>query len=306
MTQQFRRDWGGDEWEIFARRLVQTRHGPENVQDVPAAVKGDAGIDFITTDGCCYQCYAPAQSANTAKAASAMKHKATRDLGKIVKNQTVVASLLGSIRMSRWILLCPFLDDKSVISHLRSKETLLRSSSCSFLNADFRAIVQSTAAFEVEVSALRLRSLGAPLVVRDPTPDEIQLHSPTIEIRIDKKLRRGFPRLTDQRRSVRKQAYIRAHLTSANALDQLKRDFPDLWEAYRRTVRAEEVRLEAIGPQSEGPSEQLDRAQHRLEQQFSQILPVIERSAITVMATGTLATWLIECPLDFEPMPIHE
>ena len=306
MTQQFRRDWGGDEWEIFARRLVQMRHGPENVQDVPAAVKGDAGIDFFTTDGCCYQCYAPAQSEDTAKAASAMKHKATRDLKKIAQNQTVIAGLLGSIRMSRWILLCPFLDDKSVISHLRSKEDVLHSSGCSFLSADFRALAQSAVSFEVEVDALRRRSLGAPLAVREPTPTELQLHSSNIEIRIDKKLQRGFPNLTDQHRSVRKQAYIRAHLTSTNALDQLKRDFADLWEAHRRAVRAEEVRLEAIGPQSEEPSAQLDQAQDRLEQQLSTTLPMIERSTITVMATGTLATWLFECPLDFEPISRNE
>ena len=306
MTSEFRRDWGGDEWETFARRLVQMRHGPENVQDVPARVKGDAGIDYFTTNGCCYQCYAPQQSTDTAKATSAMKSKATRDIGKIATNRAAVASILGSISMSRWILLCPFLDDKSVIAHIRAKEELLKEASLSFISPDFRALVQSTRDFEVEVDKLRLRSQGLPLAIREPTPSEVQATPPAIELRIDQKFQRGFPRLDANTRSTRKQAYMRAQLTSANALDQIKREFPDLWEAYRRTIRAEEVRLEATGPRSIGPEQQLTDAQDRLEEQLSSTLPTLERSTITVMATGAMANWLIECPLDFEPLREHE
>lgn len=81
----YRRAWKGDEWQAFALQLVQRRHGPENVQVVPDSVGGDAGLEFFTTSGCLYQCYAPEETADVAKAASAMKAKAGRDLPKLLK-----------------------------------------------------------------------------------------------------------------------------------------------------------------------------------------------------------------------------
>ena len=303
MPEIFARDWTGEDWQNFARRLVQARHGPQNVQEVPATVMGDAGIDFFTTDGCAYQCYAPAQSANTAKASSAMKGKATRDLNKLQEKRSVVAALLGSIELSRWILLCPFLDDKSVIVHLRTKEQTLQNADLSFLTTDFRVLVQSALDFESELRALRMRSLGFPLDLKIPTDEAVAIHSSAIDTQIDHKLQRGFPRLLPQRRNELRRAHIRAHLTASNMLDQLKCDFPDLWEAYRRTVRTEELRLAAAGPGSEGSGNQLASEQTRLESQLSSTLQSLERPTITAMAVGVLATWLIECPLDFDSPP---
>ena len=112
MQFELKRDWDSTDWEEFALRLVQVRHGAENVQRVPDKVRGDAGIEFLTTEGCCYQCYAPAQSADTAKEASAMKRKATRDLAKLTRNSSIIEALLGTRKLTRWILLCPFLGVK--------------------------------------------------------------------------------------------------------------------------------------------------------------------------------------------------
>jgi hypothetical protein len=72
----FLRAWDPDGWQAFALQLVQLRHYPQNVQIVPDAVRGDAGIEFFSTDGCLYQCYAPEEVADVGKAASAMKEKA--------------------------------------------------------------------------------------------------------------------------------------------------------------------------------------------------------------------------------------
>lgn len=88
----FRRLWSGDEWQRFALKLVQLRHGSQNVQIVPDKVRGDAGIELITTNGCLYQCYAPQEVSDVSKAASAMKAKARVDLPKLVKNKTVTCA----------------------------------------------------------------------------------------------------------------------------------------------------------------------------------------------------------------------
>src|SRR4051794_38642643 len=111
-----RRAWTGDEWQGYALQLVQRRHGPENVQIVPDSVGGDAGLEFFTTSGCVYQCYAPEETSDFAKAASAMQAKAGRDLPKLANNKNKIELILGGIVVNRWILLCPFLDNKNVVA----------------------------------------------------------------------------------------------------------------------------------------------------------------------------------------------
>lgn len=300
MTQQWRRAWDGAEWQNFARRLVQTRHGPQNVQDVPDRVKGDAGIEFFTTDGCCYQCYAPEQSSDTSKAASAMKHKASRDLRKLIKNQEVVRRMLGSIRVSRWILLCPFLDDKAVIAHVRTKAGQLGIHDLDYVDCNFSALVQSQIDFENELMQLRSRSLGLPIDVQPPSTRAMEVAIAQYSTHLDQKIRRGFPDSTATERARRRNKFMLEHLRCANALDQLKQEYPDLWELYRRTIRTEEARLESIGSSSDEPRQQLNGELSRLESLLPNILPSLDQPAVKEIALGTLATWLVECPLDFE------
>ena len=299
MQFELKREWDGKEWEAFALRLVQVRHGAQNVQVVPDKVRGDAGIEFLTTDGCCYQCYAPEESADTAKAASAMKSKATRDLGKLRKNAPTIKGLLGERKIARWILLCPFVDDKAVISHIVERTEKDSIHDLDFVGDDFHGLVQSLADFESALTTLRSRPLGIPIDAAAPTPEETSIHHQKVGTQIDAKLERGFPQTPVDVRNNRARYYVHAHLRCADALDYLKNEFPDLWETYRRTLDAEEDRLQAVGSGAGGAAEQLSRELERLEMQLTGVLP-LDSAMITIISTGTLATWLIECPLDFE------
>jgi hypothetical protein len=120
-VQDIPRRWEGKDWEHFSLRLVQERHGAANVQLVPDKVRGDAGLECFTLDGCCYQSYAPQEVSDTAKAASSMKLKAYRDLKKLKSNESDIGALLNGLVVKRWILLCPFLDDKSVVEYVGGK-----------------------------------------------------------------------------------------------------------------------------------------------------------------------------------------
>lgn len=296
----FPRDWTADDWELFALRLVQLRHGPQNVQRVPHRVQGDAGIDFFTTDGCCYQCYAPIPGTEPAASASKMKQKATRDLSKLLDNHRVIEKLLRGIQVGRWILLCPYVDDKSVIEHIRAKCSRFVMSDIHYIDQNFQALVQSLPDFASEWETLRTRSIGLPIQQRSPTDEETELHYQRVQLQLDRKLSRVFPELPHPAKEKKKREFIRVHLTCANTLDSLKLEFPERWESYRHTVGAEERRLETLGPSPGEPREQLHSEQQRLEHQLSDALRGFHQFTITDLATGTVATWLIECPLGFD------
>jgi hypothetical protein len=272
----FRRAWKGDEWQAFALQLVQRRHGPENVQIVPDSVGGDAGLEFFTTNGCLYQCYAPEEVSDVKKAASAMKAKAGRDLPKLSKNKDKIEAILSGISVNRWILLCPFLDNKDVIVDVRNRGIGLKGQGLSFLADDFEALCHSQEDFAGEIEQLKALSLGPPLSVDMPTPvEEVSAASETsIGTRIDEKLGRAYGSAATKRQiATRWDAYVKAHLYRENALDQMRQNHAVLWERAYQSIEAEETRLIAAGGSATLPAEQLQSSTQRSRNRWRRRYP---------------------------------
>jgi len=296
----FRRAWDPDGWQTFALQLVQRRHKPQNVQIVPDAVSGDAGMEFFSTDGCIYQCYAPEEVTDVGKAASAMKEKSRRDLNKLVKFKDTIQNILQTVRVERWILLCPFLDDKAVVAYVRGKGVEIKSQNLSFLSSNFEALVQCQDDFVGELEHLRLESLGLPLIIEVPSDEAVAARSEgEIKSRLTGKLARAFPDAAERVIETRVNSHVRAYLIKENALDALRVDHAILWERSMRCLDAEERRLVAVGAGSGAPSEQLSDSISRIEQSLRADLPDLIQSSIIEIATGTISDWLIRCPLDF-------
>lgn len=299
MIEKYQRDWAGNEWQQFSLQLVRERHGAHNVQAIPDKVHGDLGLECITADGCVYQCYAPEETSDVGKAASAMRAKANRDLNKLLKNKDKVAALLGSLKVRRWILLCPFLDDKDVVKTVAGKAKELLNCGLPFLSADFHGLVHCQEDFAQEIEKIRSKALGAKLVLKKPVDDEIAEIENAIDEALGGKIGRGFPNLEHDEMQKRKRGFIRTHIRAENALDQLKRDAPELWEKATTAIALEEDRLETSGPVSGPTADLLIKEQDRLYEALKGALPTLEANAIRAIAMGQLGTWLIECPLDF-------
>lgn len=298
----YRRAWKGDEWQAFALQLVQLRHGAENVQVVPDAVQGDAGLEFFTTSGCLYQCYAPQEASDVAKAASAMKAKAGQDLPKLAKYKDKIEPILSGIVANRWILLCPFLDNKEVVADVRKRGLAIKLQGLPFLDPGFEALCQCQENFAGEIDQLKALSLGPPLKVDTPSADDVMTASGTsIGMRIDEKLARAYgPFATDAQISSRRDAYVKAHLYRENALDQLRQNHAVLWERAFQSIEAEETRLIAVGTGSTTlPADQLQASMSRIEESLAKALPTLSTGVVTQIALGTVSDWLIRCPLDF-------
>jgi len=296
----FRRAWNGDAWQAYALQLVQIRHKPQNVQIVPDKVRGDAGIEFFTTDGCLYQCYAPEEVSDVAKAASAMKAKASRDLAKLHSNEPILAKMLQQLKCSRWILLCPFLDDKEVVAFVRQKGDQTRCLGLSFIDPQFVALVHSSADFAAEIDHLKNVSITTPLVFERPSDADVQAHPKSQMVdRLREKLGRAFPRATENEIEQKKDNFVHAHLTRENALEAMRDEHPILWERSQMSINAEERRLLTVGAGTGAPIEQLTSSVSRIESSLKLELPTISTSIVTEIAVGTISDWLLRCPLDF-------
>lgn len=302
MDNGFRRNWDGLAWQRYGLVLAQARHGAQNVQRVPDKVRGDGGLEFFTLDGCLYQCYAPEEPDNTAKSSSAMKQKSTRDLRKLLENKEFLCKLLKGLTCDRWILLCPFLDDKSVITHVREKGAEIGAKGLPFLSADFEALVQSQDDFTPEIARLRELPIGPDLNVEPPTEEAIEAREAMpLMITLDGKLKRAFPKVSDDKRIAIRKNYVRNHVKRENTLSSLRNEHPTLWERAWQTINAEESRLEILGAAgAAAPSARLEESLKRIEDGLKRDLPHIAQATVTEISTGTLSDWLMRCPLDFD------
>lgn len=260
---KYRRAWDGGEWQSYALQLVQLRHGHQNVQSVPDHVGGDAGLEFIYVGGTggdptLYQCYAPEEVVDNKKAAIAQRAKAARDLEKLVTNKEKLVKILNGLSISRWILLCPFLDNKDVIASTRSKAIEIRAAKLPFLADDFDALVHCQEDFAGEIETLRLQSrMPLALPSQSVNVDIAAVQESKIGKRLDEKLNRGFKAsLSPEQINEKRDAYIRAHLHRENLLDELKLNHPALWDRSIQTLTAEEERLAAVGASSDLPCPQ--------------------------------------------------
>jgi hypothetical protein len=302
MAREIQRLWEATEWQTFALRLVQLRHGGgQNVQPVPDEVQGDAGIEFFTTDGTLYQCYAPEDPSSVAKAASAMKGKGRRDLGKLVEYQTTIASLLQGLKIKRWILLCPFLDDKSVIASIRSKGEEIAASGLGFIDPSFEALVQSQTDFLSELELIRQQSLG-PMVAADlPTAEAIEAQSGNLLSQtLLAKLAKAFPAMGPAELQKKERGYVRAYMIRENLFEKLRRNHPIVWERSNACISAEEDRLATVGLNASLPNAQLIESLTNVERLLERDIAGINRAALTQIAIGTVSDWLMRCPLDFD------
>ncbi|TPL20972.1 hypothetical protein FJ945_19710 [Mesorhizobium sp. B2-4-9] len=304
VDETYQRHWEGKAWQRRAHLLVQLRHGAQNVQIVPDKVRGDAGLEFFTTDGCLYQCFAPEEPGNTAKASSAMKQKATRDLPKLRDKQDVISGILASLKCNRWILFCPFLDDKAVIAHIRAKGIEIRNLHLPFLSNDFEALVQSQEDFAIEIAQLRRLPIGPELIISPTTDEAVGSKGKELVEMLDEKLGRAFPKASKTRRVAFREAYIKNLIRRENTLETLKTDHPVLWERAWQTINAEENRLELLGAAgTASPSEHLRESLARIEVGLAKDLPSVAHSTISDLSSGTLSDWLMRCPLDFDSDP---
>lgn len=299
MIEKYPRDWDGKEWQQFSLRLIRERHKPENVQSIPDRVHGDLGLECVTMDGCVYQSYAPEETGDTAKAASAMRAKANRDLNKLEKYQSEILKILGKRKIRRWILLCPFLDDKDVLKTVSTKAQKVLESGLPFLDPDFCGLVHCQEDFAKEIDRVRLEASGAALTLRAPSTVELADAENSIDETLDHKIGRGFPQLSEVQATKRKGGFLRSHIRAENALDQLKRDAPELWERATTTIALEEDRLLTTGTGSGSAADLLVAEQDRLYEALTSAIPTLESNSIRAIAMGQIGTWLIECPLDF-------
>jgi hypothetical protein len=263
--------WNPDDWELFAQSLLHGRHGPLHVQKIPAAHKGDYGIDYYCTkDAVAYQCYAVEEPIDISVRAERQKKKITTDVGKLFKNHLEIAKLFHGVPIRHWVLLAPLHDSKDVNLHCAKKTKDLRDHSCPSFDAMIEVIIQDPSNFPNDVVALGVSALSkVNLSIPKPSNSELATwaagSSDLVANATQKLKKRAAPDKLDDAVS----EAVRSFLQGNALLDALRSGSPDLHEQVMSAVRSRARRLEFAGPQSSGSAGQILHAElARIMQRF--------------------------------------
>lgn len=294
--------WSADDWEIFAQSLLHGRHGPLQVQKIPAAHKGDFGIDYYCTkDAVAYQCYAVEEPIEISVRADRQKKKITTDVGKLVKNHVEIGKLFHGVPIKHWVLMTPLHDSKEVNLHCAKKTVELRNLSCPVLDPLVEVIIQDPGNFPDDSVALGISALSK-VTLSIPMPSQSELtkwaagSSDLLANATGKLKKRAAPNELDKVVS----ETVKSFLQGNALLDALRSGSPDLHEKIMSAIRSRARRLEFAGPQSGGSAGQI------LHTELDALIAGLQAAAPNLsfenaeqIAYGAVCEWIMRCPLDF-------
>lgn len=296
--------WNPDDWEMFALGLLQSRHGALNVHKIPAAHKGDLGIDYYCTEpAVAYQCYAVQEPIDIATRAKRQKTKITTDLGKIVSKAKEVSKLFLGNPVKNWILLAPLHDSKDVNLHCSKKTLDVRGQKCSHLDDHFEVGIHDQKNFDgVAVTAGMAALATVALSVPEPSPEEMsQWEAGSTDF-----LANATHKLTKRASASDVQdavaEAVRSFLQGNAILDALRTGAPDLHEKVMKAVTGRSRRLIFAGSQGGSALNAILNTEiDNLITAIKEAAPNLSDSNAEQIAFGTASEWIMRCPLDFPP-----
>ncbi|MDT8333717.1 hypothetical protein ACX4MT_09310 [Roseomonas mucosa] len=294
--------WNPDDWEIFAQSLLHERHGPLHVQKIPAAHKGDYGIDYYCTkDVVAYQCYAVEEPIDISTRAERQKKKITTDIAKLVKNHVELGKLFHGVPLRHWVLMAPLHDSKDVNLHCAKKTKDLRGLGCPAFDPTFEVTIQDPSNFPNGAVSRGVSALSK-VTLSIPTPSQSELAtwtagSSNLLVNATEKLRkRAAP---DKLDDVVGEA-VKSFLQGNALLDALRSGSPDLHEKVMSAVRSRARRLAFAGPQLGGSPGQILHAElDALIAAMQEAAPSLSLENAEQIAYGSICEWIMRCPLDF-------
>jgi hypothetical protein len=294
--------WNPDDWESFSLSLLQNRHGPLNIQKIPAAHKGDYGIDYYCPkEAVAYQCYSVEEPIDIATRAERQKRKITTDLGKVLSNHLEIGKLFLGVPIKHWILLAPLHDSKELNLHCAKKTGDLRIAKCVALDALFEVAIHDPNSFPTDAVTAGMSSLSTvKLAITSPSQAELDTWaagSSDLLANATQKLKKRTG--VDQVQAAVAEA-VKAFLLGNAMLDALRTGSPDLHENIMSAIKSRARRLQFAGPQG-GPT-----AGAILHTELDALISAMRTAAPSLsdenaeqIAYGSISEWIMRCPLDF-------
>ncbi|MDI1458232.1 hypothetical protein NHG22_31165 [Streptomyces sp. ATE26] len=195
----------------------------------------------------------------------------------------------------------PIFDSAHLVQHASAKSEEIRNKGLPFVAGNFQITVATDAIYAAE----RNEVLERPTTLVDvvPTPpgevdDWMQGNSELTRLALEKLARL---KLSPAAQKSYLEQLVNQFLDSENALTRLREKYPDQWEAATGArVRKERKLVLEYPPGSTNNAADVNGIVRSLKEDLSRQAPALDDDFLDAMSWGSIADWLMRCPLDFE------
>jgi len=292
----------GEEWQDHIASLCRIECGlrGETYQPIPDKVHGDNGLEGISTDGDGYQCFADQDSLSTADRVKKQKAKIRTDIPKLKKYETYWSTIFVMTKLKKWFLVTPDVPDKAVIACARKYAKQIRKLNLPFVDPAFEAFVVTDSHFQ-QAKDMRAKMAATPLDIRPDSVGQTELDG----------LRSEFVANTERKlRQVRGQAgsdiqsrmddYLKWYLEHENVLAKLLVQDPELFERLKNFCAQQEETVKFDSSIDDAaPKSRLKSVHKSLLDDLDRDFRALGKATLAILARGSVASWLGNCPLEF-------
>lgn len=192
----------------------------------------------------------------------------------------------------------PIHDSKELIVHARKKEGELRAMGLPFIDDDFVVVIHTEADFQKELAIIESHGVGAvgtvPMHVGDKDLQQLTENEPEQVQTLDRKLSKVVPDPKDLR-----ERFLRHAVDGGNIREHLRRNHPQTNEQVAGQVANEARDVLAERDLGELHKGSITEVRKRMENRLRERVTALGDDQANRLAYATVATWLMECPLDF-------
>jgi hypothetical protein len=230
------------------------------------------------------------------------RDKLTTDLSKLNSNQVALAAILGDVLLDTYVFMVPIWDDSALLEHAERRAAAIRSANLAFVDPAFRVVIHTGEDYPEERA--RLVQVGLQSIsVQLPQVDlgDISLwsgaHSPLAETLRSKLDKLG---LSLNQREELEGVLLGDYLGSEQMLERLRQDFPRVWHAIDKIKNDREVLLASTSALSSAVGvSRLNDVIDGYQAEIEAASPSLSHAQTELIALGTVADWLLRCPLNF-------
>jgi hypothetical protein len=293
--------WQPGEWETHVNDLLRARHGHENYVEIPDSHGGDSGLEGYSLDGIAYQAYAPDELCKPADLYEKQRDKMTADINKFIKNAPALQSLLGRTQIRRWVLVVPKHVSQNLVAHASTKTSEVLAAQLSYVDDEqFAVLVQDRDAFKVEEQKLLEQGIHKLKIELDEVTDQqvksFESDEQELTENISKKLLK-LPNADSENVLEAKALLVKRFIVSENIIQRLQEEYPQYYAQIQtlKSERENDLKIEALGDDRLSLGGQEIRFLSKLEGGSK-----LHSESNLAVAQGTIADWLMRCPLDFK------
>jgi hypothetical protein len=303
------RDWDPNEWQAYCIELLTVHYGVR-VQIFPDRVNGDGGLEaYVADEGIAFQCYAPESPFGVAEQTAKQKAKIRTDTKKLLDKPDQTQQLIGEKNEIReWVLLTPTFEDKSLVAYAGTRATKVREDAAeqSWCAPEFRISIHDDSLFAV--ARAKLTGVQANLLVPVSEPVDVanMREVGDVAATLDDTLETKFgadrsvasrPQLLAQYRDETLADYFRGKVEMA----RLSREAGSV---HQTVVECAEFVFSglasSIAESDDRPLIVVKLIREQLSALIASRLPHLGSDLCARLARFYVASWWIECPLQFE------